>query len=55
VDGWAVFNFDNGTFLDQAWVGYDFESAAAFVNSGITATSLDDTNCGASAFGSVTH
>jgi hypothetical protein len=48
--GWMNVNFlnsadPNSTNLDQAWVGYDFETAAAFLNTGIEGTQLDHSSC----------
>jgi hypothetical protein len=50
--GWVAMNFDGtadptnlGSNLDQAWVAYEFHSAAAFVSSHIAATQLDPSNC----------
>jgi hypothetical protein len=49
-DGWININFinagdANSTNLDQAWLGYDFETGAAFLNAGIEGTQLDQSSC----------
>jgi hypothetical protein len=36
---------DSVTDLDQAWLGYDLQGAAAFANAGIDGVSFDTTNC----------
>jgi hypothetical protein len=48
--GWVSMKFFNnggpvGGVLDQAWVTYDFQGAAAFLSAGIPAAQLDPTNC----------
>lgn len=49
-DGWINVNLINSgdalaTALDQGWVGYDFETSAAFLNAGIEGTQLDQSDC----------
>jgi hypothetical protein len=52
-NGWIYVDFAdplaNGdglvTDLDQAWLGYDLQGAAAFANAGIDGVSFDATNC----------
>ena len=52
VAGWVSMSFlnnaSNGNFngrLDQAWVEYEFDGAAAFISAGIPATQLDPSTC----------
>ena len=48
--GWVSMEFYNGSgpfggVLDQAYVTYDFQGAAAFLSAGVPAAQLDPTNC----------
>ena len=46
--GWVSMAFNNlltGTNLDQAWVGYNFRGAGAFVSASVPATQLDPSAC----------
>jgi hypothetical protein len=51
VAGWASIEFRNlinppaGTVLDEAWVAYDFQGAAAFLSASAPATQLDPSTC----------
>jgi hypothetical protein len=51
IAGWASLEFrnlttaPNGTVLDQAWVSYDFQGAAAFLSAAAPATQLDPSTC----------
>ncbi|MEO8189852.1 MAG: hypothetical protein ABI682_05880 [Acidobacteriota bacterium] len=51
IAGWASLEFrnlttaPNGTVLDQAWVAYDFQGAAAFLTAAAPATQLDPSTC----------
>ena len=58
-NGWVYVDFadpssdDSVTDLDQAWLGYDLQGAAAFANAGIDGVSFDTTNCNPAGLDSV--
>jgi len=46
--GWVSMDFNNltdGTNLDQAWVGYQFNGAGAFLTASVPGTQLDPSSC----------